>query len=228
MGVVTRICCNSSCHHVVPVSVLLRRMCQLSAPSLVPTHHQQCGGSATPLVRWAPTHHQQCGGFHPPATPLVRWAPTDHRQCGGFHPPATPLVRWAPTWGFHQPATPFLVLQRAPGHQQHRACLHTSSPRPISWKDFVLSVRVFGGGVKALYNDMKLMRTCISQYGGLKIDKSAPSVIGDGKTSLLYPRKDLQFMYRVWIGFMLCYAIILFATSRDVISRRCFLFWCSS
>lgn len=48
-----------------------------------------------------------------------------------------------------------------------------------------------------MYYDMKLMREYISQYGGLKIDKSAPKMLDDGKTTLLYPRMELQFMYRV-------------------------------
>lgn len=169
MGVVTRI---SPCH-VVPGPVLLRRMCQFS-PSLVcrvPT----CNVHSRSITPRIPTWHQQCGGLRQPATP---WSCP--QQYGGFR----------------QAVSPFLGLQWTHGH---RAYLHTSSPRPISWREFVLSVRVFGGGMKALYNDMKLMKACISEYGPLKIDKSAPRVTSDGKTTLLYPRKELQFMYRVWI-----------------------------
>lgn len=163
MGMVTRVCCNSPHHHVAPLSVLLRRMCQLSTPS---------------LVRQVPTCRQKYGGVDRPATPsLVHQSPTD-THCGGVRRPS-------------------LVPQWHAGHQQCRACLHTSAPHHVSWREFVLSIRVFGGGVKSLYGDMKLMKACISQYGGLKIDKLAPRVIGDGKTTLLYPRKDLQFMYRV-------------------------------
>lgn len=80
-----------------------------------------------------------------------------------------------------------------------KACLHTSAAHAISWKEFALSVRSFGGGVKALYRDMQLMRDCMYRHGSLKIKKSAPSSTGDGKTTLLYSRKELQFMYRVRI-----------------------------
>lgn len=83
-------------------------------------------------------------------------------------------------------------------HQDHRRCLHTSTtPHAVSWREFVLTVQVFGRGVKAMYNDMKLMKQCITQYGGLNIDKVAPTLISEGKTTLMYPREELQFMYRV-------------------------------
>lgn len=110
----------------------------------------------------------------------------------------------------HQFPTPSLIYQGHAGHQHcrglhrrpllvHHGCtrsLHTSIPRALSWREFVLTVQLFGSGVKAMYNDMKLMKQYISQYGGLKIDKLAPTLISDGKTTLMYPRKELQFMYR--------------------------------
>lgn len=111
----------------------------------------------------------------------------------------------------HQFPTPSLIYQGHAGHQHCRGLhrrpslvhhgrtrsLHTSIPRALSWREFVLTVQLFGSGVKAMYNDMKLMKQYISQYGGLKIDKLAPTLISDGKTTLMYPRKELQFMYRV-------------------------------
>jgi hypothetical protein len=96
-----------------------------------------------------------------------------HQQCSGAHR----------LWGTHRPTC------TSPYKAAH---LHTTAPRAISWKEFVLTVQNFGKGTKAMYNDLKLMRQYIGQYGGLVIGTSAPT-----KTTLGYPRKELQFMYRV-------------------------------
>lgn len=75
--------------------------------------------------------------------------------------------------------------------------LHTSQTHALSWREFVTSVQTFGSGAKALYGDMKAMKEVMSKYGALNIEKRAPHWIDDGKTSLNYPRKDLQFLFRV-------------------------------
>lgn len=77
-------------------------------------------------------------------------------------------------------------------------CLHVTPPvHAEGWAKFTTSVRMFVAGSKALYKDCLLWSRYRKEYGGLVIKKSAPSVIANGKTDLRYPRKELQFTYRV-------------------------------
>ena len=89
---------------------------------------------------------------------------------------------------------------------RHTASLHTSTlllkenekePRGGAWSDFLNNVRMFAGGVKMLYQDMKLIYEYQAKHGGLKIKTVAPSMSEDGKTDILYSREELQFVYKV-------------------------------
>ena len=66
------------------------------------------------------------------------------------------------------------------------------------WEKFATKIRAFGAGVKALYKDLKQINEYRVKYGGhLEISKTAPELTESGKVNLLYPRKELQFVYRV-------------------------------
>lgn len=69
----------------------------------------------------------------------------------------------------------------------------------VLWAKFATLIRNFTAGVKSLYSDVKLMSDYKVKYGNLVIQTSAPNPTGNGKTDLLYSRKELQFMYRVCV-----------------------------
>lgn len=144
------------------------------------------------------TGHQQCRGVHRHSDKAINQGHKGHQHCRTLVHPSMA----------HQHLSQFVQGCRGHHHcsgirpslpHSHPArSLHTSMPSAVSWREFVLTVQTFGKGVKTIYNDMKLMKQYISEYGGLKIEKSAPARAGDvGKTTLIYPRKEMQFMYRV-------------------------------
>ena len=188
-----RATCSTSGQLMTPASVVLH---QLSTPLLLYqgyTGHQQCRevhGLSNLSNRFdigghkGHQHYRRGRGLahlslaHQGCSWFVHQGHRGHHHCRGVQRPSLSISH--PTLG------------------GSRASLHTSAPRTLSWREFVLTVQTFGTGVKTMYNDMKLMKQYISQYGGLKIEKSAPTWINDkGKTTLMYPRKEMQFMYRV-------------------------------
>lgn len=93
-------------------------------------------------------------------------------------------------------------------YPQWNAGLHTSAlhlqenekePRRISvwWTKFANNVRMFAVGTKNIYHDAKLMNEYRRKHGKLKLTETAPRVTDNGKTTILYSRKELQFSYRV-------------------------------
>lgn len=68
----------------------------------------------------------------------------------------------------------------------------------VLWEKFATKIRMFTAGVKALYSDMKMAKELREKHGKLVISKKAPNVIEGVQTDMLYSRKELQFVYRVF------------------------------
>lgn len=71
-------------------------------------------------------------------------------------------------------------------------------PATSQWTRIISTVKIFTTGVKVLFSDLKLINQYKEKYGrGIKVERTAPKPLGNGKSDIRYSREEFQFVYRV-------------------------------